>query len=40
MFIFLLDAFLNSSNFIHKKMHNFSYLIKGATYVASDCHKV
>eukprot|EP01038_Epipyxis_sp_PR26KG_P009574 gene9574-12897_t len=31
------DAYLNSSHFL--PMKNFSSLIKGASYVASDCHK-
>ena len=31
-------AFINSSQFIGP-LHNFSYLIKAASYVAGDCHK-
>lgn len=34
------SVFLNNSQFINnEKMHNFSTLIKAATYVAGDCHK-
>jgi hypothetical protein len=32
------DAFLNASHFL-PTMHNFSDLIKAASYVASDCHR-
>lgn len=34
------SAFLNNSQFINEgKVHNFSSLIKAASYVAGDCHK-
>jgi hypothetical protein len=32
-----IEAFLNKSNFL--PISNFSSLIKGASYIASDCHK-
>ena len=34
-----IDAFLNESNFINKTLNPFPTLIKGGSYVASDCHK-